>query len=186
MSDKRNIIMNTALKLFNHSGIATSTADIAKFASVANGTLFHYFPTKDELINTMFAEYKIEYFHAVTANIDLELSMKSKLRRLWLNALDWTLNNPDKHKFVHYYYNSPHVSDANQKLVNDQHQFIKKIFSTAIEKSIIKNIPIDYLLLLCLSNISASADYILSNIDLKDDYDFKEYCFEILFNSIKY
>ncbi len=186
MSEKREIIMNAALKLINNSGIATSTADIAKTANVANGTLFHYFPSKDELINTMFAEYKTEYFHAVTANIDIELSIKSKFRRLWLYALEWALNNPDKHRFVHYYYNSPHVSVANQNLVDEQHQYLKKLFILAIDKSIIKDIPIDYLLMLCLANISASADYLLTNEKLKNDHDFKENCFEMLFNSIKY
>lgn len=47
MTDKRQAILETALRLFVDQGFhGTSTASIAKQAGVATGTLFHHFPTK--------------------------------------------------------------------------------------------------------------------------------------------
>ena len=49
-SEKRNNFMSSALKLFVANGVQhTSTAEIAKEAGTAAGTLFLYFPTKQDL-----------------------------------------------------------------------------------------------------------------------------------------
>ena len=47
MSDKREKVLNAALKLFTERGIdSTSTASIAKEAGVGTGTVFHHFENK--------------------------------------------------------------------------------------------------------------------------------------------
>ncbi|MDD3246000.1 MAG: TetR/AcrR family transcriptional regulator [Methanosarcina sp.] len=52
VEDKRTAIIETALKLFTERGFhGTSTAQISKEAGVATGTLFNYFPTKEDLVN---------------------------------------------------------------------------------------------------------------------------------------
>ena len=53
MNEKKQSILDASLKLFVENGFhGTSTAEIAKTAEVATGTLFHYFKTKEELIKT--------------------------------------------------------------------------------------------------------------------------------------
>ena len=53
MKEKEQKILDTSLKLFVERGFhGTSTAEIAKTAGVATGTLFHYFKTKEELIDS--------------------------------------------------------------------------------------------------------------------------------------
>lgn len=48
-------IMKAAIYLFSKKGYAaTTTREISKEASVANGTLFKYFHSKDELLKTIF------------------------------------------------------------------------------------------------------------------------------------
>ena len=52
--EKRSRYLNSALKLFVVNGIKnTSTAAIAKDAGTAAGTLFIYFPTKQDLIHEL-------------------------------------------------------------------------------------------------------------------------------------
>jgi AcrR family transcriptional regulator len=52
--DKKTAIMGADLKLFTERGFhGTSTAQISKEAGVATGTLFNYFPTKEDLINSL-------------------------------------------------------------------------------------------------------------------------------------
>jgi AcrR family transcriptional regulator len=51
---RREQILKTALKLFAESGFdATSTRQIAKEAGIAEGLIFHYFPTKASLLTAI-------------------------------------------------------------------------------------------------------------------------------------
>lgn len=47
--DKKQALLEAATVAFAQSGIAASTSAIARSAGVAEGTLFRYFATKDEL-----------------------------------------------------------------------------------------------------------------------------------------
>jgi AcrR family transcriptional regulator len=62
--EKTDRILSTALKLFVTYGFhGTPTSKIASEAGISNGTLFHYFKTKDELfINTKRQDYYNEEF----------------------------------------------------------------------------------------------------------------------------
>lgn len=50
-SDKKDIILDTAVKIFSQKGFdAATTSEIAREAGVAEGTIFRYFKTKKELL----------------------------------------------------------------------------------------------------------------------------------------
>nr|WP_220488768.1 helix-turn-helix domain-containing protein [Klebsiella pneumoniae] len=51
--------MEAATAAFAQSGIAASTSAIARSAGVAEGTLFRYFATKDELLNELYLAIKL-------------------------------------------------------------------------------------------------------------------------------
>jgi AcrR family transcriptional regulator len=53
-AERREQILKTALKLFAERGFdATSTRQIAKEAGIAEGLIFHYFPTKASLLTAI-------------------------------------------------------------------------------------------------------------------------------------
>jgi len=55
--DKRRLILDNSLKLFVHKGYAaTTTRDIAKRAGISAGLLFHYFPTKETILEELIDE----------------------------------------------------------------------------------------------------------------------------------
>ena len=56
--DKRNAILAAATQVVAEQGVGAPTATIAKVAGVAEGTLFTYFATKDELLNRLYLELK--------------------------------------------------------------------------------------------------------------------------------
>ena len=51
---KRDAILDATAKLVAAQGIGASTAQIARAAKVAEGTVFTYFETKDALLNALF------------------------------------------------------------------------------------------------------------------------------------
>ena len=55
--EKRRLILDAAVRVFAHKGFHTSrVGDIAEEAGVAHGLLYHYFSSKDEVLETVFRE----------------------------------------------------------------------------------------------------------------------------------
>jgi TetR/AcrR family transcriptional regulator, fatty acid metabolism regulator protein len=56
-SDKRRLILDAAVKVFSRQGFhACRVSDIADEAGVAYGLVYHYFASKDEVLDTLFLE----------------------------------------------------------------------------------------------------------------------------------
>src|SRR5258708_13967204 len=58
--DKRNSILSAATQVFAERGLAAPTAAITSAPGIAEGSLFTYFKTKDELSNALYRELKLE------------------------------------------------------------------------------------------------------------------------------
>jgi AcrR family transcriptional regulator len=57
VSDRRRAILDAAVRVFARQGFhACRVSDIADEAGVAYGLLYHYFPSKEEVLNTLFLE----------------------------------------------------------------------------------------------------------------------------------
>ena len=70
--EKRRVILDAAVRVFARHGFHTSrVGDIAEEAGVAHGLLYHYFSSKDEVLQTVFRENwgeLLERFQAVEAS----------------------------------------------------------------------------------------------------------------------
>ena len=58
--EKRQALLDAAAEFVASLGTGASTAKIAKAAGVSEGTLFTYFPTKDDLLNQLFLEIEAD------------------------------------------------------------------------------------------------------------------------------
>src|SRR5438132_8301231 len=64
--DKRRLILEAAVRVFARKGFHTCrVGDIAEEAGVAHGLLYHYFASKDELLETIFRETWSELLAAI-------------------------------------------------------------------------------------------------------------------------
>jgi TetR/AcrR family fatty acid metabolism transcriptional regulator len=55
--EKRRLILSAAVRVFAHRGYHTSrVGDIAEEAGIAHGLLYHYFSSKEEVLETIFRE----------------------------------------------------------------------------------------------------------------------------------
>jgi len=66
--EKRRLILDAAVRVFARRGFHTSrVGDIAEEAGVSHGLLYHYFSSKDELLETIFRETWDEVLTAIAA-----------------------------------------------------------------------------------------------------------------------
>lgn len=98
--DKRNAILAAATQVFAERGIGAPTSAISDAAGVGEGTLFTYFKTKDELLNTLFREIKLELSDALMNGFPRRKSIRDRFHHLWHRYLDWGIANPLQRKVL--------------------------------------------------------------------------------------
>src|ERR1700759_1994195 len=99
--DKRELILNAALTLFVKFGFhGTPTSKIAQEAGVANGSLFHYFATKEVLIVTLYNEIKNKLSAYVEENVKDKSNIKEAVKGTYLASLYWAADNKDGFKYI--------------------------------------------------------------------------------------
>jgi AcrR family transcriptional regulator len=99
--DKRNAILDAATRVFAERGLtAAPTSELSKEAGVAEGTLFTYFKTKDDLINALYREIKLELADAMMAGFPRKKSVRTRLRHVWDGYVNWGVTNAEQRKVL--------------------------------------------------------------------------------------
>jgi len=162
--DKKQLILEAALKLFVEFGFhGTPTSKIAEEAGVANGTLFHYFSTKDELVVALYSDIKSRMVQYIEANTKTENSFKETIKGQYLASLYWALDNQKQFLFVEQFKTSPFLSliapDVIEKSIKPFHEMFRK----GMETNEIKLTSIDFIFILVNSHIHGINQYLISN-----------------------
>ncbi|NTV35894.1 MAG: TetR/AcrR family transcriptional regulator [Anaerolineaceae bacterium] len=98
--EKKESFLNTALKLFVLNGVQnTSTAEIAREAGTASGTLFLYFPTKLDLINELVLMISKQQSEVINSLLDPSLSVRDTFFVIWDGSIRWLLDHMDAYQY---------------------------------------------------------------------------------------
>ena len=94
--DKRQLILDAAVRVFARKGYHTSrVGDIAEEAGVAHGLLYHYFKSKDELLETIFSNTWTLMLEAISGVESLDESARETLRKVSAIVLRAWRDTPD-------------------------------------------------------------------------------------------
>ncbi|TMA29091.1 MAG: TetR/AcrR family transcriptional regulator [Deltaproteobacteria bacterium] len=94
--DKRARILDAAVKVFAGRGFHSATvAEIARVAGVADGTIYLYFKSKDDLLLRLFDEKMTDLLAQLRAALAEEKSAPARLRRFIQLHLSLVERNPD-------------------------------------------------------------------------------------------
>jgi TetR/AcrR family fatty acid metabolism transcriptional regulator len=87
--DKREAILRAATRVFAHNGYFNSkVADIAREAGVADGTVYLYFKSKEEILHSIFDRSVDDALAAARKQIEMISDPREKLRRIALLHLE--------------------------------------------------------------------------------------------------
>src|SRR5258708_37809692 len=98
--DKRNAILAAATQVFAERGLGAPPAAITSAAGIAEGSLFTYFKTKDELINALYRELKLGLADSMMSGFPRKQSVRHRLEHIWNGYLQWGVANPDQQKVL--------------------------------------------------------------------------------------
>jgi TetR/AcrR family fatty acid metabolism transcriptional regulator len=99
--DKRRMILDAAVRVFARQGFHhCRVSDVADEAGVAYGLVYHYFDSKEEILNTLFLERWQVMLDAI-AEIDArDLPSRDKLRSVAGFIIDSYRHDPDLMKVI--------------------------------------------------------------------------------------
>lgn len=163
-NEKKAAIAGTAVRLFTEQGFhGTPTSLIAREAGVSNGALFHYFPTKEELINFAYYEIKGRMAEEVGGEIDAERENKENMQRIWRNAILWGVEHPDDYLFVRQFCSSPFVKKLPPEEILKGAPAAFEVLAETIGNSCLKDMAIEVAFSVICSPIDAVVGSIINS-----------------------
>ena len=100
-ADKRRLILDAAIRVFARQGFhRCRVSDIAREADVAYGLVYHYFRSKDEVLDTLFTERWTLLLDAIAEADRSDSSAREKLRSIAGFIIDSYSNDPDLMKVI--------------------------------------------------------------------------------------
>ena len=155
--NKREKILNAALNLFVEQGEqATSMKWIAKKAKCGIGTMYNYFPSKENLINTLYLELKKKNINYVLKVIDTDKPIKQQFIDSWGKTLEFAINYPIECKFLEKFSHSPIISEEIKRETLKLLSPFIEIFEKGKREGIIKNHDVILLVFFIHGAITAS------------------------------
>lgn len=187
MTDKRQAILDTALALFVSQGFhGTSTASIAKQAGVATGTLFHHFPSKEALMESLFLTIKQEFADALLLNSPKTNDLKHNALQLWQSAIDWSLENPVKQLFFQQYSMSPMIAaQVRDQAMNGILGFISELIKQGQMMGLIAHYPIELMVENCHGQYLAATRFFIDNPHLGTNKTYRDASFELFWKAMQ-
>ena len=143
--DKRIAILSAAAKVFVERGLAASTLSISQEAGVAEGTLFTYFKTKDELINALYKQTKTEMADAIMSDFPHRKPFKSKVEHIWNRFIDWGIKNPTDQMLLSQLKLCDRVTAETQQAGMRPFEEIMKLSQQAMEQQLIHELPHEFI-----------------------------------------
>jgi AcrR family transcriptional regulator len=163
--DKRNAILDAATRLFAERGLtAAPTSEISKRAGVAEGTLFTYFRTKDDLINALYREIKLELADAMMSDFPRKKNVRTKLRHVWDRYVKWGIASPRQRKVLAQLQVSEVLTQESRDAGGAPFVEFQAMIRDAIEQRLFRNdLPVELISKSLAALVEATIDLTASN-----------------------
>lgn len=147
LTDKIECIFKHTLLLIQEHGFhGTPMSQIAKSSDVAIGTIYHYFPSKEELILQLYDYCKREIHRYIFDDMDKSLSYKEQFFIVFKRFCSFYQHNTDKFSFMEQFYNSPFFEMVKDKTCDGDGPYeenkVIAFLLQGMEKNILKKLDV--------------------------------------------
>ncbi|MBC8100346.1 MAG: TetR/AcrR family transcriptional regulator [Armatimonadetes bacterium] len=185
IQDKQKAILEAAVAIFSERGFwNTPTSLISKTAGIADGTLFNYFETKDDLINEVYLYLKQAVAVIVLGGLSTHKTNKDKIRHIWNRYIEWGVNHPNEFKVLYQISDSYQLSDKVKAQTDALFLEIASIGAESILIGEMRDYPVEFLAAFLNNHAVMTIQYITANKATQIDY--QAIAFEMFWNGITY
>lgn len=159
ITEKKKAIFDSTLKLVKEYGFhGCPMSLVAKNASVAAGTIYHYFDSKDQLIVELYNYTIDKVINAATAGDDTSQPYQERFFNFWKNLYGFYTQNPDVLRFFEQYVNSPYYMQTNEEGFRGRfHELIYNFFKEGINQGVLRDVNPEILSVLAHGSIVTTA-----------------------------
>ena len=163
--DKRNAILDAATRVIAERGLsAAPTSEISKRAGVAEGTLFTYFKAKDDLINALYREIKLELADAMMSDFPRKKNVRTRLRHVWDRYVNWGIANSKQRKALAQLQVSEALTKESKDAGSAPFVEFQTMIRDTIEQRIFRNdLPVELISKSLAALVEATIDLMVSN-----------------------
>ena len=169
-NDKRNAILLAAAKVFAERGLGAATSAISAAAAVAEGTLFIYFKTKDDLLNALYREIKLELADAMMSGFPRKKSVHSRLQHIWNCYTKWGVSNPEQCKVLAQLQISDRLTQESKEAGFAPFAEIETMARDAIHQHLVRDIPLEFISATMENSAQTAMRFMASDPDNADRY----------------
>lgn len=133
----RTEILSAATKLFAERGFKdTSISDLSKLSGAAEGTIFHHFKTKEDILAQLLLKVKKDILREVSGNIEKQGTGMDLVQRTI--QLFFTLSESMEYEFLLLFRNYPYqlagINPECRKCIEEIYNCFLDLFMEGIEK----------------------------------------------------
>jgi AcrR family transcriptional regulator len=148
---KEEAILTAALELFNERGFhGTTVPSVAERAGIGAGTIYHYFESKEELVNILYRRWKGIVSRTILDGFPIEKSPREQFRTVWERMTDFALLHPRQFAFLELHHHRPYLDDESLAAESSIIEFGINLVQLAQANHALK--PLDPALLMAFAN----------------------------------
>lgn len=140
--NKRDAILKATLKLVSKNGFhGASMAKIAKEAGVSAGIIYHYFASKDEVMDEAYRSVKQGFGEALRREFDPQQPLVGQVRQVLAIMMRYYIHRPQESAFVEQYMRSPYYTSEIEEETSAYYTPVLIAFQQAQAEQILKDLP---------------------------------------------
>lgn len=142
VEDKRSAILDATLRLISKNGFhGTAMAKVATEAGVSAGIIYHYFESKDDLMDELYRTIKRKFGQAIVESFDQNQPLKTQIRQILGLMIRYYIQRPLESAFLEQYTRSPYYSPQIEAEVSQYYWPVIECLKRAQQEMIVKDLP---------------------------------------------
>ena len=134
--------MTAALACFVERGFhGTAMPQIAERAGAAAGTIYHYFPSKEALVNELYRKWKGVVMQRVFKAFPQGAPPREQFRVMWLEIIAFARSDPNAFMFIETHNHASYLDAESVALDRNLKDFARAMLGLAQAQGLIK--PLD-------------------------------------------
>jgi AcrR family transcriptional regulator len=140
--DRRSSILDAALQCFVERGFyGTAIPQIAEQASIATGTIYHYFESKEVLVNALYRTWKAAISQRVFTAFPQAAPVREQFRVMWNEMVAFALSEPTAFAFIELHNHASYLDAESQAIDRTVKDFTRAVIYSAQRDKLVK--PLD-------------------------------------------
>jgi TetR/AcrR family transcriptional regulator, repressor of fatR-cypB operon len=140
--DRRESILDAALRCFVDRGFyGTSMPEIAEAAGVSAGTIYHYFDSKEALVNAVYRSWKGMVGTRVFAAFPATAPVREQFRVMWHEMIGFARGAPAAFAFIETHNHASYLEAESRAVDHNLHVFVHAVIQRAQREGLVK--PLD-------------------------------------------